>query len=60
MIKAVHRTTRQLEERMKEIKEIKDVKDRHSAADDALCETLKALGYGKAIDIFESFEKWYS
>lgn len=43
------------------IKEQKDnTESLHYRADLLLCEILKSLGYDKVVELFESFEKWYS
>lgn len=47
-------------ERMKNLAQEKDLEAFHIKADDLMCETLKQLGYGEAVEIFESHEKWYS
>ena len=43
---------------------IKDQKDNteslHYRADLLLCKILKSLGYSELIELFESFERWYS
>ena len=33
---------------------------RHSQGDKLLCKTLRELGYGAAVDKFESWNKWYA
>ena len=37
-----------------------DKETRHCRLDDMLCETLRLLGYGKGVDVFENTDKWYS
>lgn len=32
----------------------------HIDADDLLCETLKALGYGQALKVYDDMDKWYA
>ena len=32
----------------------------HVRMDDCLCDTLRELGYGEGIDIFNDTYKWYS
>lgn len=32
----------------------------HGYADDTMVATLRELGYGKAMDIYESLQKWYA
>ena len=32
----------------------------HANADDLLCLVLKQLGYGEAVEIFDSLPKWYA
>jgi hypothetical protein len=32
----------------------------HQAADTLLCETLRELGYGEGVAIFEEAHKWYA
>lgn len=32
----------------------------HITADDLLCETLRLLGYGELVDVYEQIPKWYS
>lgn len=44
--------------KMKEIAE-KNAPLDHMYADDLLCETLKELGYGKGIQVFEEMLRWY-
>lgn len=39
---------------------IQDTESGHIAADEFLCETLKAKGYGDAIDVFNHMKRWYS
>lgn len=34
--------------------------DAHIEMDDVMCDTLKKLGFGEGIEIFEDTEKWYS
>jgi len=52
-------TPEELVERLREISAY-DVESGHMEADRLLCETLRRLGYDKAIDIFESLPKWYA
>lgn len=33
---------------------------RHVDADELLCEVLRSLGYNELVDLYESFEKWYT
>ena len=48
-------------EKMKYISENQwRTEDAHIEMDDAMCYTLKKLGFGKGIEIFEDTEKWYS
>jgi hypothetical protein len=37
-----------------------DAEERHSRADELMCNLLKQLGYGKAVEVFDSWEKWYA
>jgi hypothetical protein len=32
----------------------------HCRMDDLMCDTLRELGYGDGIDIFDDTDKWYS
>lgn len=32
----------------------------HSRADDILCDTLKALGFGELVKAFDEIDKWYA
>ena len=48
-------------EKMKYISENQwRTEDAHIEMDDVMCDTLKKLGFGKGIEIFEHIEKWYS
>lgn len=49
-------------ERMKSIQlEFKDDEEIcHEEMDALMCETLRDLGYGEGVDIFEETPKWYS
>ena len=38
----------------------KDIETRHRKLDDALCCALRSLGFGDAVDIFESIYKYYA
>ena len=60
MYNAVERTPERVAELMKKTSEIKDIEVRHAMADALLCETLKALGYDEAVDIFDKMHVWYS
>ncbi len=46
--------------RMKKIKAAGDIEGGHSDADKLLCETLRSLGYGEGVDMFEAMSKWYA
>jgi hypothetical protein len=37
-----------------------DVESAHSAADDVLCDLLRALGYTDVVEAWEAVPKWYS
>jgi len=37
-----------------------DPEELHIKMDDLMCDTLRALGYGKGVKIFEDTPKWYS
>ena len=37
-----------------------DYVEAHSMADGILCDTLKALGFGELVDVFDDVEKYYS
>ena len=37
-----------------------DPETAHIEADKMMCELLRSLGYGKAVDYFEEQERWYS
>ncbi len=54
-------TTERFEKMMREIVE-RDLhpEDQHLEMDALMCETLRQLGYGKGVDIFENTEKWYA
>lgn len=39
---------------------INSPEDFHYRSDELMCNVLRALGYGKGIDIIESRERWYS
>jgi len=32
----------------------------HERMDELMCYTLRSLGYGEGVDIFEDSERWYS
>ncbi len=32
----------------------------HIEADDLMCDLLRSLGYGDAVDVFKNHERWYS
>lgn len=53
-------TPKWLWEKMRECYDMQDKEYGHIAADDLLCETLKANGYGDAINLFNNLPKWYS
>lgn len=36
------------------------MEERHKIADDLMCKTLRKLGYGDGVDIFEEMPKWYA
>ena len=60
-IEAEERTPKELKELMEKIdREEHDIERKHSWADYVLCQTLKALGYGEAVDIFDNMNKWYA
>lgn len=52
-------TPDELTERLSKLSAL-DTETGHMEADRLLCETLRRLGYDKAIDIFESLPKWYA
>ena len=54
------KTPEELAQEMKEIAKCIWTEERHLQGDAALCETLKALGYGEAVQIFYDMDKWYS
>lgn len=37
-----------------------DCEDTHSRMDGLMCDLLRELGYGEAVDIFEDSPKWYA
>ena len=37
-----------------------DTEDAHYRADQALCDLLTALGYGKIVEIWLKVDKWYA
>lgn len=37
-----------------------DVEGAHANADDILCDTLRELGFGELVDVYEKVEKWYA
>ena len=47
-------------ERMRFIEENEFIDDGHEKADELMCELLRELGYGEAVEIFEKMKKWYS
>ena len=53
-------TPEEFASKMKECFAEGDGEASHSDADDLLCNLLRELGYGEAIDIFEAAEKWYA
>lgn len=55
-------TPEQFAKRMQAIHE-RNGKDReaaHEEADELMAETLRSLGYGAGVAIFEKLEKWYA
>lgn len=38
----------------------KDIETLHRKLDDALCDALRSLGFGDAVDIFDSIYKYYA
>lgn len=49
-------------ERMREIRKmsIKDEEGAHVKADELMCEVLRELGYGEAVDVFKNMRKRYA
>lgn len=47
-------------EKMRSIEKDGDTESAHVDADALLCNILRGLGYGDAVDIFESIDKWYA
>lgn len=45
---------------MRALTEIADVERRHVLMDGHLCATLRGLGYGAGVDVFEKCNKWHS
>lgn len=39
---------------------VHDLEEAHIFMDDLMCETLRSLGYGEGVDIFENTHKWYA
>lgn len=37
-----------------------DTEAEHMAADRLMCETLRAMGYGDGVAVFEASHRWYS
>ena len=60
MVAIEAKTPEELAQEMKEIAKCIWTEERHLQGDAALCETLKALGYGEAVQIFCNMDKWYS
>ena len=54
------KTPEELAQEMREIDKCIWTEEKHIQADAALCETLRSLGYGEAVDIFDEMKKWYS
>ena len=48
--------------RMREISKmsIEDEEEAHVKADELMCEVLRELGYGEAVDVFKNMRKWYA
>jgi len=53
-------TPEEAAQRMREINKNGDTEGAHCEADDLLCEILKELGFGEAVEIFENMDKWYA
>lgn len=55
-------TRAEFADKMREIydKHADDEEMVHGEMDDLMCETLRSLGYGEGIDIFENTHKWYA
>lgn len=49
-------------ERMREIASqyAKDIEVCHAEMDKLMCETLRNVGYGEGVDIFENTDKWWA
>lgn len=45
---------------MEKIFNMHDIEEAHCRADDLLCDILRELGYGDAVDVFENAYKWYA
>lgn len=53
-------TDKQLAARLEALIGMRDIEDAHGQADDLLVETLRALGYKRAMAMYERVEKWYA
>lgn len=53
-------TPEEFKEDMLRASNIESQEDRHYDMDNLMCNLLEALGYGEAIDIFDSTPKWYA
>ena len=53
-------TPQEFAEKMRELSEMNYVESAHGPMDNLMCETLKALGYGEGVEIFENTDKWYA
>ena len=59
IIKSPWMTPDEFLERMKAI-ESESPEYFHVNADELMCDLLRSLGYGDAVDIFEEHERWYA
>jgi hypothetical protein len=55
-----HPGARILAKALREIEARGDPEMAHDEADALLVKTLRTLGYGEAMDVFEKMEKWYA
>jgi hypothetical protein len=53
-------TPEQAAEEMRRIADTYDEEGGHIEADALMCQILRDLGYGEAMDIFRDMDKWYS
>ena len=45
--------------KMREMAEDDSPAVQHETADELLCDVLRELGYGDAVDVFEGMKRWY-